>query len=132
MTTERHDTTPEPVPTDPAVGAMTLTEVLDAARDRGHTTQMIARESGEVTCRSCNSLVNPAALSVDHVDRLEGASDAADEMLVASVQCPRCGAKGVLTLGYGPNASDEDIAVLPHLSLSGADASPPTAPADDH
>jgi hypothetical protein len=107
-----------------AQGASTLIEAIDAAAAAGYTTTFVANATGDVTCGNCHRLVNPAALKVDHVRRLEGASDAADLMLVASAVCPSCGAAGVLSLGYGPNAGDGDIAVLPFLDLTHADASP--------
>lgn len=110
---------------DAAMGGTTIMEVINEAQGAGYTSQFIACEHGQVRCSSCDQVTNPAALHVDRSRRLEGASDAADELLVVLATCPRCGANGVLTLGYGPNASDEDIAVLPHLSIDPATAAPP-------
>ena len=101
-------------------GADTLLDVLRAAAAAGYDGAFSAREGGDVDCGSCRNAVNTAALSVDAVHRLEGASDAADLLLVALAQCPVCGARGTLTLGYGPNASASDAAVLPFLDLGGA------------
>lgn len=106
-------------------GASTLLEVLDSAQEAGFTHQFIATPDGHVRCSGCTSVIAADRLVVRHQDRLEGASDAADELLVALVECPACGARGVLTLGYGPNASDADDAVL--RRLGGVTASVPAA-----
>lgn len=44
--------------------------------------------------------------------RLEGASDPDDMLAVVAVQCPECGRRGTVTLGYGPAASPPDGDVL--------------------
>ena len=49
--------------------------------------------------------------------RLEGASDPADMSLVVPLDCPDCGARGVLVLRYGPEASMEEADVLAVLDL---------------
>jgi hypothetical protein len=51
--------------------------------------------------------------------RLEGSSDAADLLLVVMSRCPNCSRRGVLTLGYGPNATEDDVAALECLDLDG-------------
>ncbi len=104
-----------------ARGAENLLEFLEAAEQEGYRTQFVARTTGDVICRSCQEVVDAAALDVHRVRRLEGASDAADELLAVWVACPGCGARGVMTLGYGPNAGAEDIAVLAQLPLDHAD-----------
>ncbi len=109
---------------DVARGAETVVDALETARREGYETQFVARVGGDVRCHSCHRIVNAAVLGVDRVRRLEGPSDAADELIVVWVTCPRCGSRGVITLGYGPNASAEDVAVLRHLSLDHADHSP--------
>ena len=118
------------LPQGPAVamGADTLVAVLRAAANDGYTTQFIARAAGDVECRNCERMVNPAAIGIDGLRRLEGASDVAEMMLVAWCTCPVCGTKGTLTLGYGPNAGEADLAVLPHLETRPM-ASP--APSDE-
>ena len=111
----------EPV-TDAASGGETLLDVLAEAESHGYGTQHVARDDGGVECLGCGETSDAERFTVDDVSRLEGASDAADLMLVARTVCPACGCKGVLTLGYGPNASDEDTAVLDRLDISPADA----------
>ncbi len=92
-------------------------ELLDAARDQGFDQQLTAQDDGRVRCVNCGSLLAAGYLTAQHVERLEGASDAADELILAHIRCPVCHEGGVLTLGYGPNASTGDDAVLQRLSL---------------
>lgn len=110
--------------TTASTGADTLIGVLDEAAALGYDTQQIARADGRVECTGCSRMQSPASLRVERVRRLEGASDAADQLLVACSVCPSCERRGVLTLTYGPNAGDADEAVLRHLDLSDADSSP--------
>lgn len=105
-------TSPDP---QPAQDATTLLEAIDAAQAAGFSEQFIATADGDVRCGACSAEIPAEQLVVHHQDRLEGASDAADEMLVARVECSECGVRGVLTLGYGPNADEADIAVLRRL-----------------
>lgn len=99
-------------------GARTLLDVLDAAQDAGFDEQFIAREDGTVRCDAHTEPVAADRLVVHDHERLEGASDAADELVVVLAECPDCGARGTLTLGYGPNASPADAAVLVHVALT--------------
>lgn len=115
--------TPKPPETpddDPVTaGADTLVGVLREASDRGHGNQMIARADGTVECDSCDTKSPASAIQAIRTHRLEGASDAADMMLVIEADCPACEAGGTLTLGYGPNATADDQAVLEDLDLDG-------------
>lgn len=96
----------------PAQGASTLTEVLREASDRGYDATFVTVGDGRVRCGHCNTEMPVSTVHVDDIHRLEGASDPADMMLVASLRCPSCDHGGTLTLGYGPNAEGDDIAVL--------------------
>lgn len=110
---------------DPTVaqGADTLVGVLRAAADDGYAAQFSGRPDGTIRCHECNTDSDAASVEVEQTRRLEGASDPADMLLAVRMTCPRCGAKGVLTVGYGTNASDADLAVLPLLSVR--DSGPP-------
>ncbi|MGB0115112.1 MAG: hypothetical protein WBP59_17965 [Ilumatobacteraceae bacterium] len=112
-----------PDATNPA-GADSLLGVLRQAEDDGFTTQLIATDEGRVQCAACDTTSDPAAFDVSHLRRLEGASDVDDMLLVASMSCPACGAKGALVLGYGPNAAENDVAVSRQLDVRDADAAP--------
>lgn len=94
-----------------------MVDVLRQASNRGFETQFIARSDGNITCKSCDATSAASAIDPVRSHRLEGASDAADMMLIVEARCPVCGTGGVLTLGYGPNATVEDDAVLAELRL---------------
>jgi len=108
---ERGDHTTE------AQGATTLIEVLDQLRDDGFTGQLIAQDDGTVKCTSCGESTPATDLIVDGFHRLEGASDPSDENIVVWARCGSCDDGGVATIGFGPNASDADQAVLDGIDL---------------
>lgn len=111
---------PETPDTDTgATGADTLVGVLRRASSNGFDTQLIARVDGTVECESCEATSPASSIEPVRSHRLEGASDAADLMLVVEARCPACGTGGVLTMGYGPNATADDEAVLADLDLGG-------------
>ncbi|WP_395152622.1 universal stress protein [Ilumatobacter sp.] len=126
MNTDSNQSTP--------TGAETLMSILDEATEQGYETQQIGRTGGRIECTSCSQHSPAASYDVQHMRRLEGASDAADLLLVLWSPCPSCQQRGVLILGYGPNASKDDTAILQHLDLDGADPSPINMPkvATDH
>jgi hypothetical protein len=113
--------------TAPVIGApsdnTTLTGVLRAFEDDGFTDQLIAEPAGRVRCVACGETVEAADLDVRASRRLEGASDPDDMMTVIAARCPSCGSAGTLVLGYGPNASEDDVAI--HQALRAE--RPPTA-----
>jgi hypothetical protein len=99
----------------PAHGASTLTEVLQAAADNGYDATFDTVGGGRVRCGHCTTEMPVSTVHVEHIDRLEGASDPADMMLIASLRCPACDHGGTLTLGYGPIADGDDVQVLREL-----------------
>lgn len=107
-----------------ATGADTLVSALEHARDAGFDHDVVANEDGTLRCTTCNATVDAAEIEVVHEQRLEGASDAADMLMVVAANCPRCGAGTALVLGYGPNASEADAEVLTRLRLSSATLPP--------
>lgn len=102
-------------------GADTLLSVLAEADAAGYGAQLVATVDGCVRCSACDTCSPADSVEVDGARRLEGASDAADLSLVAFARCPACAAAGTIVLGYGPNASEEDVAVLGGLDLAAAD-----------
>ena len=118
-------TTAGDVPSDQAArGADTLMSVLQEAADEGYDVQQIAREGGVIECEACEVSSPAAGFDVQQIRRLEGASDSADELLVAWTACPNCERLGTVTLGYGPNANEADQAVLDDLDITDADPTP--------
>ena len=95
----------------PSTDERTLSEVLDGLRADGFTEDAEAVSGSEVRCSSCGETSDPAELRPEVTHRLEGESDPADMAVVHGVVCPRCGARAVLVLGYGPNASPEEADV---------------------
>ncbi|MCU1354578.1 MAG: hypothetical protein JWM05_3787 [Acidimicrobiales bacterium] len=93
----------------------TLMEVLQEMAAQGYTEDFHSTESGDLRCPRCGTSIPASETTIDAQRRLEGASDPADEQLVLAVRCAICGAKGTVVLGYGPNASDADIAVMAAL-----------------
>lgn len=100
-----------------ATGATTLVDVLARARAHGFTGDFTTRDDATIECASCDR-ARPARDYRTHGHRrLEGASDAADLLIVVAVRCPACDTGGALVLGYGPNGTPADDAVLGELPL---------------
>ena len=98
-------------------GPRTLLDVLNEFEERGYRAQLRARPGGVVECDACSSEGDAAGLDVAAYERLEGASDPADMMLVVAARCPSCEEAGTLVLTYGPMAPAEDSEVEARLEL---------------
>ena len=103
------------------MGSTTPTEVLNELRIAGYGCQLIAQTDGTARCTACETNSPASRIKIDGYRRLEGASDVADMSIIAWAGCPSCAEGGVLMLGYGPNASEADEAVIIDLDLKGAD-----------
>lgn len=97
-------------------GGLTITEALHLYEERGYTGQFGAREGGAIKCFGCGALNEPSSVPMDSMRRIEGVSDPDDMSMVAAVQCPSCGARGTLTVMYGPMAPPEDNEALRRLT----------------
>jgi hypothetical protein len=97
-----------------AQGADDLMTVLTEARAAGATELTIVDAGGEpaLRCGSCREVSPPADFGRVWTRRLEGASDPADEMFVAGLECPRCRATGVLAVPFGPTAEPQHVTVI--------------------
>lgn len=95
-----------------------ITDVLRELHRRGFTDHLRAVPGGRVRCGACAEAVSASELEVAAFERLEGASDPADMLLVVAATCPSCGAAGALVLTYGPLASPEDSEVEALLPIS--------------
>jgi hypothetical protein len=91
---------------------ITLVEVLARYEQAGFETQMGVTEQAQVRCYACRADSPPSMVNLCSLRRLEGASDPADMLAVAAVECPHCAAKGLLVLGYGPDSTAEESQVL--------------------
>lgn len=97
------------------MSARTLADVLADFEARGFRSQFRARPGGVVECNVCGTQIDAGTLKVDAFERLEGASDPADMLLVVAATCPPCGEQGTLVLTYGPMAPPEDVEVETRL-----------------
>ena len=98
-----------------AQDAETLAEVIEMFEGFGYTASVKTEPDGDLTCLGCRVASPAHKFRVDGLRRLEGASDPDDLLVVAALECPNCGARASLILGYGPNASSEDTKVLQDL-----------------
>ena len=86
--------------------------VLIGFAEKGFTVPLWSKPGGKILCGSCRTTSPAASFTVEMQRRLEGASDPADMQLLVGATCPACGAKGVLSLHYGPTAGEDDADVL--------------------
>lgn len=84
----------------------TLTEVVDAAKRAGFTTDFATTPGSKVRCDACGHESDPADVSRAWMHRLEGTSDPDELVTVSALRCPSCGAQGLLVLPFGPGADD--------------------------
>ncbi len=97
----------DPVPGAPSDNT-TAVSLIDDLREQGYEVDFVVGEGGVVRCTQCRHEEPPGDVDVDVFRRLEGASDPADMSAILAMTCRECGAKGVVMVGYGPNASPDD------------------------
>ena len=68
-------------------------------------------DGGGVRCSACGDTHPASGLVVHQVFRFEGASDPGDEAIVLGVECPACGARGIVVSAYGPDADEQLLAL---------------------
>lgn len=90
----------------------TMDTVLACFAEEGFTVALWGRPGGRIRCGACSTTSPAGDFAIGRQRRLEGASDPADEQLVVGATCPACGAKGVLSLHYGPTAAEDDADIL--------------------
>ena len=93
----------------------TLADLLSAFEVEGYKGQMAVRPGGQVACLTCHQESPAEEMRLDALERMEGASDPADMLVVAALVCPLCSAHGTLVVSYGPEADDDDADVLAAL-----------------
>jgi hypothetical protein len=96
---------------DPA-DDLSIIESNEGFLAQGYDGQLAAMEDSMVRCFTCRVDSPAASFRIEALSRTEGASDPADMVANVAVHCPNCGAKGVLTLKYGPEASLAEQEVL--------------------
>ncbi len=98
-------------PTD----ANTLEELIATFEMEGYKGQMAARPDGFVLCTGCHQETAAGEMQLDGLERMEGASDPDDMLVVAALVCPICDTHGTIVLGYGPDSDPVDSDVLAAL-----------------
>jgi hypothetical protein len=93
-----------------------LLEITNALAADGWTGQATPLAGGAVRCETCGESTQADQLGDVTMQRVEGASDPDDMAAVVPLECPRCNARDVLVLKYGPEASEADADVLTALS----------------
>ena len=93
----------------------TIDEVMAGMEADGFAGQMAARAGGAVVCFSCRQESRAGEVVLHALHRIEGVSDPDDMVAVAALACPRCGARGTVVLGYGPEADPDESDVLVRL-----------------
>ena len=86
--------------------------VVASFEEEGYDAALWAKPGGQILCGACRVASPAAAFTIGRQRRLEGASDPDDMQLVVGATCPSCGARGVISLHYGPNAAEDDADVL--------------------
>ncbi|HLF16470.1 MAG TPA: hypothetical protein VI796_03450 [Candidatus Thermoplasmatota archaeon] len=109
----------------PAGSEGTLLEALARREAEGYRGQFGVRAAGRVVCFTCRAEQPPGEVTLQALDRFEGASNPDGEAAIASVKCGRCGALGTLVVTYGPEAPIEEAIALKGLR----DARRPGVPA---
>jgi hypothetical protein len=92
----------------------TVTEAIRLLEGRGYRSDFRVAEAA-VHCAACNATHPPAELVVRETFRFEGDTDPADEAIVLAVECPSCGAKGIIVSAFGPDADPELLALVAGL-----------------
>ncbi len=95
-----------------ARGASTLVEVLQAFARAGYAANLEVTGPATVRCAACDKEWEAHQGRLAALRRLEGASDPADMLAVAALECPRCRAHGTLVLNFGPEATEAHAATL--------------------
>lgn len=99
----------------PQTEGQSLGESHKQMEAKGFDEQFKAAKDGRVLCLACATESPAKRFVVDSQKRIEGVSDPAEESLVVALHCPSCGARGALTLAYGPRAGRDEAAVLADL-----------------
>jgi hypothetical protein len=92
----------------------TVTEAVALLEAEGYSTEFSLTDDG-VHCDACGRRHDPARVTIRRRFRFEGPSDPGDEAIVLGLECPECGAKGILVSAYGPDADDGLLALLDRL-----------------
>jgi hypothetical protein len=93
----------------------TVTEAIRQLEAQGYDANFRIDAAG-VHCGACGTGHMPERLVVTEMARFEGNSDPGDEEVVFAVECPDCGAKGIVVSAYGSAADPEVFEILTRLT----------------
>jgi hypothetical protein len=91
---------------------ITIVEAIASLRRDGFGGDFSVAPGGLVRCAACVHNQDPADLVVEAVVRGVGISGPADEAAAHGLSCSRCGSTGVLVVGYGPTATEDEATVV--------------------
>jgi hypothetical protein len=89
---------------------VTLTSVLDAYRADGYEVEYAVEN--DVLVDAAGREINPADVVVESMRRLEGASDPADNLVVAAITTRDGKERWTFILRFGPEASEAEAFLL--------------------
>lgn len=104
----------------PSPFGQTLTDAIAALERRGFRASFRTEPDGKVVCLTCGRGQHADAYPMLEFERVEGASDPADENIVAGIECPTCRKRGTLVLPYGAVSTRTDSGVLSHMHPDGS------------
>ena len=95
----------------------TLSQAMARLERAGYTESVAARDDGMLHCSGCDSLCDPADVSVDKVVRFEGSTDPDDQAALFALDC---GAhKSLYAVAFGPDTPPHDAVAVRALSGRG-------------
>ena len=89
---------------------VTITSVLDAYRADGYDVEYAVEN--DVLVDASGREIDPADVVVESMRRLEGASDPADNLVVAAITTRDGKERGTVILRFGPEASEAEAFLL--------------------
>lgn len=89
----------------------TIQDGLGVFASKGYSGQFRTTADGLLRCIACGEDLDPHEVRLDAVCRVEGASDPADQVVVAALTCPS-GHKGTEVFTYGPGADPMEADAL--------------------
>jgi hypothetical protein len=92
----------------------TVTDAVRILEADGFAADFSVSNTG-VHCSACSAFHRPAELRIRLRFRFEGPTDPGDSAIVLGVECPTCGAKGIVVSAYGPDADEQLLALVERL-----------------
>lgn len=92
-----------------------LVDVLRSYEEAGFGASFRVLADARLKCGKCQRDSPAAEVRLLRLRRFEGESDPADEMALAALECPQCGARGTTVFNYGPGAPPEHAQALGEL-----------------